>query len=144
MLPPVFLFLALAITGASALIHLVIHPPEHRVLFYTNADFLHCAENPPSATKMSNEVNLEDVRAKVHDLIVQADKEGTLEYVFIFRSHTELTWTRQGREYTPRIVRQKIEEELSLESGILDAKEYKTAVKDALTGALVRTVSDTS
>ncbi|KAF7795002.1 hypothetical protein EIP86_006146 [Pleurotus ostreatoroseus] len=85
---------------------------------------------------MSNEVDLEDVRAKVHVLIIQADKEGTLEYVFIFLSHTELTWTRQGREYTPRIVRQKIEEELSLESGVLDTKEYKTAVKEALTDAL--------
>lgn len=52
-----------------------------------------------------------------------------------------MTHTRQGREYTPRIVRQKVEEELALESGVLDAKEYKVVVKDALTDALVRILS---
>lgn len=35
---------------------------------------------------MPDHINVEEVKAKVHELIVQADKEGTLEYVFIFPS----------------------------------------------------------
>ena len=35
---------------------------------------------------MADQVDVEEVKTKVHELIVQADKEGTLEYVFIFPS----------------------------------------------------------
>ena len=41
-------------------------------------------------------------------------------------------------ELTPRIVRGSVEEALSLESGTLDAKEYRAAVKETIEAAVVR------
>lgn len=42
------------------------------------------------------------------------------------------------RDFTPRIIRQTIEKDFSLEDGALDAPEYKQAIKTATKAALVR------
>lgn len=45
------------------------------------------------------------------------------------------------RELTPRLIRQMIEKQLGLEEASLDASEYKSAIKDATTSALVSLIS---
>ncbi|KAL0060606.1 hypothetical protein AAF712_012609 [Marasmius tenuissimus] len=62
----------------------------------------------PSISKLKN---------LAEDIYVEARKEGTLSSL------------------TPRLVRQKIEEKLGLEKGVLDEKKYKTAIGDAITEA---------
>ena len=42
------------------------------------------------------------------------------------------------RGTTPRLVRQMIEKQYNLESGTLDAPEYKSAIKAATAAAVVR------
>ncbi|TDL23694.1 hypothetical protein BD410DRAFT_786952 [Rickenella mellea] len=59
-------------------------------------------------------VNLPDVLRVVRDIVLEADNEGKLQHL------------------TPRIVRQETEQYLSLESGCLEAKEFKVAVKKAI------------
>lgn len=41
-------------------------------------------------------------------------------------------------ELTPRVLRKEVERLMSLEEGVLDAKEYKTIVKTAADAAMVR------
>ncbi|KAJ3558837.1 hypothetical protein NM688_g688 [Phlebia brevispora] len=67
---------------------------------------------------MSGNVDIEEIKAKARELVIQADAEGKLE------------------ELTPRLVRHKIEQLLSLEDGVLDEKEHKNAIKNALNAAL--------
>lgn len=43
-----------------------------------------------------------------------------------------------ARDLTPRLIRQGIEKELALDEGVLDASEYKSAIKAATKYALVR------
>lgn len=46
-------------------------------------------------------------------------------------------YSRRTSEITPRLIRQRVEAQLELEEGSLDAKEYRDAVKVATAEAIV-------
>lgn len=73
-------------------------------------------------------------------LLRKAHKDGELQYVLAPLSHEyspsdDDLW--HCRDLTVRKVRQILEDELSLQPGTLEAKEFKTAIKDIIVAKLV-------
>ena len=94
---------------------------------------------------MAETVNVDEVRKATKDIVFAADKEDKLEYVSSFFAQRNLDLRTassrlypEHRDLTPRIVRHKVEEQLGLESGILESPEYKSVVKAAIAEATVR------
>jgi len=86
---------------------------------------------PPSISK---------VKLATAALLCEARKDGELQYVLAPLSHEyspsdHHLWHRS--DLTVRKVRQMLEDQLSLQPGTLEAKEFKTAIKDTVVAKLV-------
>jgi len=81
-----------------------------------------------------------DVCRLAREAVLAARREGRLRRDLLDRHivRTDMSRFYFASELTPRIVRGSVEEALSLESGTLDAKEYRAAVKETIEAAVVR------
>lgn len=83
-----------------------------------------------------------ELQEAAKELVWAAKRNGTLKFVQQnIQSHDNVDLLVDDlfflRTLTPRLIRQTIEKQLGLEEAILDASEYKSAIKSAAKSAVV-------